>query len=64
MKVIDYAFLSKEEQKKEKGIILEDQDIIHVVIDKFPKTEVVLKAEQQIIKIMDKELYASKKKEE
>ncbi len=64
MKVIDYAFLSEEEQKKEKGIILEDQDIIHVVIDKFPKTEVVLKAEQQIIKIMDKELYASKKKEE
>lgn len=64
MKVIDYAFLSEEEQKKEKGIILEDRDIIHVVIDKFPKTEVVLKAEQQIIKIMDKELYASKKKEE
>ena len=37
MKLVNYSFLTKEEQKSDKGIIMNDGDILHIVINNSEK---------------------------
>ncbi len=64
MKIINYSFLNKKEQSKEKGIILKDNDIIHILIDKKIDTEIIVICKDNKLEILPRnELFANKKKD-
>lgn len=60
MKLINYSFLNK----KEKGLILKDNDIIHILIDKKIDTEIIVICKDNKLEILPKdEWFANKKKD-
>lgn len=61
MKLINYDFLTKEQQKNEKGIILKNEDILHVVIDKVCDSEIVILCKNKDLSICNRKEYKTKK---
>ena len=57
MKLINYNFLTKEEQKHDKGIIMNNGDILHIVINKKLRSEIVIYCENDVLKIENREKY-------
>ena len=57
MKLIDYKFLSEKQQEHDKGIILENGDIIHITVNEKPQTELIIYCSEKQLKICDKEQY-------
>lgn len=57
MKLVNYSFLTKEEQKSDKGIIMNNGDILHIVINKKPRSEIVIYCENDNLKIKPREKY-------
>lgn len=57
MKLVNYSFLTKEEQKSDKGIIMNDGDILHIVINKKSQSEIVVYCNNNNLKIEPREKY-------
>lgn len=53
MKLIEYEYLTEDGQKKEKGIILEHGDIIHIINNESPHQEMIIKCNQKKLEILD-----------
>lgn len=54
MKIINYDILNEKDQKKEKGIILEKDDKLHVIRKEPPHTEIIIICNDKSLKIVDK----------
>ena len=57
MKLINYKYLDKNSQQHEKGIILKNGDIIHVVTDNMNHSEIVIECKDDSLYIYGKEEY-------
>lgn len=55
MKLINYSFLDRKQQRYEKSIILREGDFLHIVIDKKPQTEIIVQVHNSHLKIYPKE---------
>ncbi len=64
MKLINYSFLDKKRQRREKGIILKEGDFLHIVIDKNPQTEIIVQVHDSRLKIYPKEEFWDARKKE
>lgn len=66
MKLINYSFLPKKQQQIEKGIILNENDILHILVNKKFQTEIVVKVHNSRLEICSKEEFKelTKKKKE
>ena len=57
MKLVNYKFLTTKEQKYDKGIIMNNGDILHIVINKKPQSEIVIYCDDDTLKIEQREKY-------
>ncbi len=63
MKLINYKYLDKNSQQHEKGVILKNGDIIHVVADNTSHSEIIIQCKKDVLCVYSKEEYKDIKKE-
>ena len=64
MKLINFSFLKKKDQRKEKSLLLKEKDTIHISIFKRPDTEIIITCKDNKLEIFPREAWFANKKKD